>query len=85
MSQTTTLQCYQSYTTACLLIDLFKISELGTAMNQSQSRRGGPVGIGVIPLEIWESNECFGYLLQLCNKGLIEHSTPSQWSKSEPI
>jgi hypothetical protein len=61
----------------------FTADELSKAIKAS--KRGGAVGLDAIPLEIWESKEFSPYLLDLCNKGLVDHIKPSQWSQSAII
>ena len=58
----------------------FSSQELNDAIKST--KRGGAVGLDAIPLEIWESDEFFPYLLDLCNLGLVDHIKPSQWSQS---
>ena len=52
----------------------FTCDELNKAIKAA--RRGGAVGVDSIPLEIWESKEFLPYLLDLCNKGIIDHIKP---------
>ena len=57
-------------------------------MQLKAAKRGGPdgaIGLDIIPIEIWNTDQFFHYLLDLCNLGLVDHIKPSQWSQSSIV
>ena len=57
----------------------FTLDELEEAL--SQSKPGGALGLDNIPLELWKSDAFKPHLLHLCNRLLLHHEKPTQWSQ----
>ena len=56
----------------------FSEAELEEAL--SQSKPGSALGLDSIPLELWKSDAFKPHLLHLCNRLLLHHEKPTQWS-----
>ena len=64
-------------------VNEFTLEEVESALNQAKS--GGAIGLDNIPLELWKSKQFRSHLLEICNRALIQHEIPSQWSMSAII